>query len=245
MRTLSQVYMPKNYRPARPEAALSELLALLNEFPESLQKGTVGEQVCRLVEIHHRLRDLGVSVVAPLLERDADSGRARLLAYLLSQVGRIVHTDELMIVAAITDYQRRIRELRVSGWPIISGAAVSDMRSDARATAAVGERVPGDMAPEEYVLLEPTIDLDAARRWTLAGAIRKKKAPLKESVLEYLLAAVGKRVTAEELRHAGGDDSGWPAAVRELQSDGWKIQRELGKCVGLPGGIFIMTSAVQ
>lgn len=237
--------MAKNYRPADSEAALSELMTLLSEFPESLRKGTVGEQVCRLVEIHHRLRDLGVSVVAPLLEDDADSGRARLLAYLLSQVGRIVHTDELMIVAAITDYQRRIRELRASGWPIISGMAVSDMRADARAMATIGQRVPGDMAPEEYVLLETQIDLDAVRRWKFAGVIRSKKAPLKERVLEYLLAAIGKRVTAEELRHAGGDDPGWPAAVRELQSDGWNIQRDPGKSVGLPGGIFIMTSQLS
>ena len=234
--------MAKYFRPVDPDAALAALMSLLNEFPESLKKGTVGEQVCRLVEIHHKLRDLGVSVVSPLLEEDSDSGRARLLAYLRSQVGRIVHTDELMIVAAITDYQRRIRELRVSGWPIISGLAVSDMRVDSLSAAIPGERPPGDMAPEEYVLLEDRNDVDAIRRWKIAGSIRPKGEPLKSKILAYLLQAVGQRVTAEELRHVSKDDGRWPATLRELQDDGWEIRKDQGKRKGGIAGIFILAA---
>lgn len=237
--------MAKNFRPANPKTALSGLMTLLDEFPETLERGTVGEQVCRLVEIHHRLRDLGVSIVAPLVKGDTDSGRARLLAYLRNQVGRIVHTDELMIVAAIGDYPRRIRELRGDfGWPVISGMAVRDMRVDARAVANPGDRLPGDMAPDEYLLLIDHQDLDAVRRWSLAVQMRNKPGILKEKLLNYLLQAVGMRVTAEELRHVGKDDAAWPEAIRSLQADGWDISREAGKATGVPPGLFILNSAV-
>ncbi|MDE3819749.1 hypothetical protein [Sinorhizobium meliloti] len=233
--------MAKNYRPIDAQEALATVNALLKDFPDYLETGTVGEQVCRLVEVHHGLRDLGVAIVAPLLEEDADSGRARLLAYLRDQVGRIVHTDELMIVAAITDYQRRIRELRAKfGWPIISGMAVSDMREDARMLASPGDRIPGDMSPEEYLLLEDRNDADAVRRWKIAGKMREETGPLKPKLLSYLQQAKGRRVTAEELRHVAKDDAAWPAAIRGLQADGWNITRDSGSAVGLPAGLFIL-----
>jgi hypothetical protein len=233
--------MAKNDRPDNASAALDSLIALLQEFPESLATGTIGEQVCRLVEVHHRLRDLGVAVVAPLAKNAGDSGRARLLAYLRDQVGRIVHTDELLIVAAITDYQRRIRELRAKyGWPIISGMAVSDMREDARLAASPGDRIPGSMAPEEYLLLEDRCDPDAVRRWGIAGSLREEEKPLEGKLLLYLRQAVDKRVTAEELRHVAKDDAGWPAAIRKLQNEGWPIKRESGAAAGVPPGLFVL-----
>ncbi|MBY5917751.1 hypothetical protein HFO77_25495 [Rhizobium leguminosarum] len=233
--------MAKYDRPNDASAALNTIIALLQDFPESLATGTVGEQVCRLVEVHRRLRDLGVAVIAPLVENSSDSGRARLLAYLRNQVGRVVHTDELLIVAAITDYQRRIRELRAKfGWPIISGMAVCDMREDARLLASPGDRIPGAMAPEEYLLLEDRCDPDAIRRWKIAGSAREVTGPLKVKLLGYLQQAVGRRVTAEELRHVAKDDAGWPAAIRGLQHEGWPIKREAGNAAGLLPGLFIL-----
>jgi hypothetical protein len=219
-------------------------MSLLAELPRRLESGTVGEQVCELVNVHHHLRDLGASIGASLAPGNSGSGRARLIAYLRAQVGQIVHTDELMIVAGIGDYPRRIRELRADhGWPIISGLAVKDMRDEAAAYRGERSSLPSSMAPEEYLLIEDNQDKDAIRRWELAGSIRSEKASVKERVLHYLLESVGKRATAEELRYVAGNESSWPAAVRELREEGWQIQSNQFGFDHLPPGIYILQTA--
>lgn len=226
-----------------PEALRQKLMALLADLPQRLETGTVGEQVCELVNVHHHLRDLGASIGASLAPQDSDSGRARLIAYLRAQVGQIVHTDELMIVAGIGDYARRIRELRAHhGWPIISGLAVKDMRQEAAAYRGERSSLPSSMAPDEYLLIEDNQDRDAIRRWELAGSVRAEKVSVKERVLHYFLASVARRVTAEELRYVAGNDSNWPAAVRELRDEGWQIQSNQFGSDDLPPGIYILQS---
>lgn len=234
--------MAKVDRPKDTNEILETIISLLQEFSGSLEVGDVGEQVCHLVEIHHRLRDLGVAVVSPVMMQDkaTDSGRARILAYLRNQVGRIVHTDELLIVAAISDYPRRIRELRTNfGWPIISGHTIGDLRKEARALAKPGERVSSKVAPDEYVLLEDRDDADAIRRWKTAGDLRSQAGDLGEKLLMYLQQAAGKRVTAEELRYVANDDPSWPMVIRALQQKGQKIERDFGSSTAVPAAFFI------
>jgi hypothetical protein len=227
-----------------PEEIRLKLLELLHDLPERLRSGSVGEQVCGLVEVNLELRALGASIGASLAPHDAGSGRARLLAYLRNQVGRIVHTDELMIVAGITDYARRIRELRADlGWPIISGLAVRDMRADA-APGVPERRIEqiSSMVPEEYMLIEDVCDSDAVRRWAEAPAIRDASDDPKDAILTYLRRAAGKRVTAEELRYVGGNTSSWPAAVRTLRQEGWAIAAKGEPDCDLPWGIYVFSS---
>jgi hypothetical protein len=227
-----------------PEELRLSLIGLLGDLPERLRTGSIGEQVCSLVEVNLQLRALGASIGASLAPEDAGSGRARLLAYLRNQVGRIVHTDELMIVAGIGDYPRRIRELRGDhGWPIISGLAVRDMRADAASNKkkGPGEQL-GKMAAEEYLLIEDACDPDAVGRWASALDIREKSADTKTAVLTYLRRAVGKRVTAEELRYVSGNSSGWPAAVRTLRGEGWQISAKADGADKLPWGIYVLES---
>ena len=50
----------------------------------------------------------------------AGSARKRILAYLQSKFPEKVNTKELEKVAKISDYQRRIRELRAEGWQVYS-----------------------------------------------------------------------------------------------------------------------------
>src|SRR4051812_36647451 len=119
--------MARRSQTSDAEDLRKRLSDLFGELPDRLKTGTVVEQVGELVRAHHLLRDLGSSIGAALAPDDSNSGRARVLSYLLLQVGRVVHTDELMIVAGIGDYPRRIRELRTDhGWPIISGLSVMD-----------------------------------------------------------------------------------------------------------------------
>jgi hypothetical protein len=161
------------------------------------------------------------------------------------QVGQIVHTDELQIVAGIGDYPRRIRELRADhGWPIISGLAVRDMRADAAATEKRNRGVEqvSKMAADEYLLIEDTCDPDAIGRWQQAASIRDKSLDVKSAVLAYLKQALGRRVTAEELRYVAGNSSTWPAAVRELRSEGWSIASKDAGSKGLPWGLYVLES---
>lgn len=64
-------------------------------------------------------------------ESDADAGamkavleqtsaRGRILEYLRFKVGQLVTKSELQIVSGISEYARRIRELRAEGWDIVS-----------------------------------------------------------------------------------------------------------------------------
>jgi len=227
-----------------PEELRLNLIGLLGDLPERLRTGSIGEQVCSLVEVNLQLRALGASIGASLALEDSGSGRARLLAYLRNQVGRIVHTDELMIVAGIGDYPRRIRELRGDyGWPIISGLAVRDMRADTITNRKkdTGEQI-GKMAAEEYLLIEDACDPDAVRRWASALDIRDRSADIKAAVLTYLRHAVGKRVTAEELRYVSGNRGGWPAAVGALRGEGWQISAKAFGADELPWGIYVLKS---
>lgn len=235
--------MARRSQTGNPEELRLKLIELLGHLPARLASGTVGEQVCSLVEVNLHLRALGASIGASLAPGSA-SGRARLLAYMRNQVGQIVHTDELMIVAGIGDYPRRIRELRADyGWPIISGLAVQDIRADMAAGDTGSER-PSNMAPEEYLLIEDACDPDAIRRWAEIAHARNEASDPKSAILAYLLRAVGKRVTAEELRYVAKNSSIWPAAIRSLRQDGWQIALRGGP-IEVPLGIYILVSADQ
>jgi len=238
--------MARRSQTGNPEELRLKLVELLHDLPERLRTGTVGEQVSSLVEANLHLRALGASIGASLAPEEAGSGRARLLAYLRHQVGHIVHTDELMIVAGIGDYPRRIRELRADhGWPIISGLAVRDMRADAAATEkrSRGAEQVTKMVAEEYVLIENTCDQDAISRWAQAVAIRDQSPDVKSAVLTYLKRAPGKRVTAEELRYVAGNSSTWPAAVRALRAEGWAIASKDTGSKDLPWGLYVLQSS--
>lgn len=238
--------MARRSQTGNPEVLRLKLVELLQDLPERLRAGSVGEQVSSLVEVNLHLRALGASIGASLAPDDAGSGRARLLAYLRHQVGHIVHTDELLIVAGIGDYPRRIRELRTDhGWPIISGLAVRDMRADATAVhkRSRGAEQVSRMVAEEYLLIEDTCDQDAVRRWQEAVAIRDQSSDVKSAVLAYLRRAPGKRVTAEELRYVAGNSSTWPAAVRALRAEGWSIASKDAGSKDLPWGLYVLESA--
>lgn len=231
--------MARRSRTSDPELLRRRLLELLHDLPERLAHGTVGEQVGELVQVHHHLRDLGASIGATLAPEDSDSGRARLIAYLRAQTGKIVHTDELMIVAGIGDYPRRIRELRAHhGWPIISGLAVRDLRALPASKEAL-RSVPTGIAPDEYLLLEDRQDSDAPTRWVAAGAMRDAASAPRVAVRSYFERFPDQRITAEELRYLVGNKTDWVAGVADLMAAGHTI--EGGDLAGYPPqGIFIL-----
>ena len=129
---------------------------------------------------------------------DTDTGRDRILAYFKKYVGEVLAGGELMVVAGIDDYARRIRELRVEfGWSILSGVTVSEIRKEGSEEAAA---LPA-MKPVYYLLASADQDRDAAHRWRVGNEIRKEKLSVQDKILKYLLANIGKEITGEELRY--------------------------------------------
>jgi hypothetical protein len=217
----------------------SRLIELLTGLPQRLRHGSIGEQVGELVQVHHLLRDLGASIGATLAPGDSDSGRARLIAYLRAQTGRIVHTDELMIVAGIGDYPRRIRELRSDhGWPIISGLAVRDLRSLGASQAAL-KRVPAGMAPDEYLLLENRRDSAAPERWAAIKVMRTSAEPIGRLIVSYFQRFPDQRITAEELRYLAGNKADWVAGIDHMIAAGHKLEGADFAAADVPPGIFV------
>ena len=232
--------MARRSQTADPELLRTRLIELLHDLPERLAHGTVGEQVGELVQVHHHLRDLGASIGSTLAPEDSGSGRARLIAYLRAQTGRIVHTDELMIVAGIGDYPRRIRELRSqAGWPIVSGLALRDLRTLPVSREAL-KAVPSGVAPDEYLLLEDLQDRQAPERWTACGLMRDTGAPARSLVREYFERFPGQRITAEELRYLVGNKTDWVPGIADLFASGRMIEGADLAAANSPPGIFIL-----
>ncbi|MFK4503791.1 hypothetical protein ABIF86_008082 [Bradyrhizobium japonicum] len=237
---LVSTVMARRSQTSNPELLHTRLIELLHDLPERLARGTVGEQVNELVQIHHHLRDLGASIGAALAPKDSDSGRARIIAYLRAQTGLIVHTDELMIVAGIGDYPRRIRELRTQyGWPIISGLAVRDLRSLPAAREAP-RAAPSGMAPDEYLLLEDRQDRQAPERWTACGELRGQTSSVRTLVRDYFERFPDQRITAEELRYLVGNKPDWTSGVTDLIASGRIVEGADLSAANSPPGIFVL-----
>lgn len=217
--------MPRRSRQSDPERLRVELVTLLINFKNELLSENLRDKVLALIPAHHLLRDLGSSLVpteAPNAARD------RILQYLKKYPGIVVRGEELMVVAGIGEWARRVRELRVEhGWSILTGNTVREM-------AGEGEIVKGfeTMAPDEYILLSKDLDLEASHRWRVAHDIRGTVGAVRDKLLKFFRENVGKPMTGEELRYVANDRTEWARRVRELRTElGWPI---MTKATGRP-----------
>jgi len=237
--------MARRSKRKEPEQLRKELLSLIMAFESKLQDDSLREQVCALIPANYTLRDLGGSLIR---DEDIDSARGRILAYLKRYVKTLIQGDELMVVAGISEYARRIRELRVQfGWQVLSGIVIKQMIEE------------GDLKPEEiqlsslkeiktdtYVLISNQEDRDAAHRWNLANEIRKKKVGMKEKIIEYFRLNVGKVVTGEEIAYLANGNSEWARRCRELRTEeGWPIATKSSGRPDLPVGAYILEEDKQ
>ncbi|MFP3558204.1 DNA mismatch endonuclease Vsr [Paraburkholderia sp. SIMBA_049] len=225
-----------------PESLRQYLIGLLTNFEAELKKGDLRGKVIALVPAHHTLRDLGSSLI---LDESAQSARDRILLYLRKYPRQMISGDELMVISGIGEWARRVRELRVElGWNIASGVAMKEMLDE-------GELKLSDLGTEklnrdDYMLLDEAQDRDAAFRWNKANEIRKKKTAVKDKVLEFLQANVGRPVTGEELRYVAGDKTEWARRVRELRTEeGWAVvTKNMGR-PELPIGAYVLEDLHQ
>lgn len=226
----------------RPEELRRELVALLTDFADKLEHEDLRAKVQALVPAFRKLRDLGCSLI-PM--SDASSARDRILAYLLKYPHQIIDGDELAVISGISEWARRVRELRVEfGWWIYSGYTFADMAAAAENvgdTAELSGIEEMHIRPDQYILMRSEQDRDAAFRWNVLNEIRGKKVSVTDKILEYLRRNVGKQVTGEELKYLAGDAKEWARRVRELRTEaGWPIVTRNSGREDLPVGVYLL-----
>ncbi|WP_340686897.1 hypothetical protein LCL61_11940 [Amycolatopsis coloradensis] len=129
----------------------------------------------------------------------------RLLRYLLRHVGQVVSGPELSGIAGISEWPRRIRELRVEhGWPIESGVQRPELRSD------------------QYVLIRAERDEALAKKWRLASDIRKSGGTVRDRVLAYLKEVSPDAADREDLDYVAKTGM-WKSSIDDLRAKGWTI----------------------
>lgn len=231
-----------------PERNLADLQGLLNDFAKELGNPELRDKVKALIPSFTRLRELGVSLMP---ESISMSARERILSYLKAYPLTVIDGDELMVVSGIGEWARRVRELRVQfGWQINSGATFKDMardfaeENDAADLATLQKTIgrdPMTLRPDQYVLLSTEEDRDAAHRWNTLNLIRKSKASVRDKLLRYMRANVGRPVLGEELRYLAGDRNEWPRRMRELRTeDGWPIATKMSGRPDLQIGTYVL-----
>ena len=214
--------MTRRSRPGNPESLRAALVELLTNFRAELAHSDVRRKVLALVPAFQTLRDLGSSLIPA---GGPEAARDRLLLYLTRYPKALIAGDELMVVAGISEWARRVRELRVQfGWSIASGTTLNEMATEGELSLAEIHGAERKPKPDDYALLSREQDKQAAYRWNTANAIRKRGAGVRAKLLEFLRANVGNPVTGEELRYVANDRTEWARRVRELRTEeGWPV----------------------
>lgn len=215
---------------------LQQLQEILRLFEKTNPLPDVRERVQALLPAFETLRELGKSLVPKGLSLSA---RERLLAYFQNYPRTVLNEKELALVAGISEWARRVRELRVQfGWKIITGMTAKQMLSEEELSA---EDIKLDsLSPKDYVLLTTIQDLEAAHRWNVANEIRKRLEGSRERILKYLRANVGKAVTGEELSYVA-KSSEWARRTRELRTEeGWPITTKMSGNPSLEVGSYVL-----
>lgn len=138
---------------------------------------------------------------------------------------------ETAVASGISDHARRIRQLRVEcGYQIASGAS-PDPESGI------------DLKPDQYMLVDPTPDADAARHWHVANRIRRSGTGSKNRVLQYMMENVGRVLTTEELAYVAKDAKEYARRVRELRTeDGYAVATRFTGRPDLRVGQYVLQS---
>ncbi|MDD5533424.1 MAG: HNH endonuclease signature motif containing protein, partial [Syntrophales bacterium] len=199
------------------------------------------QKVKALIPVFKNLRELGMSLMP---EEYTSSARTRILFYFQKFPMSIIDGDEILVISGIQEYARRIRELRVQfGWSIASGITMKEMRKENESDIPDGM---AEMKPDQYVLLSLAQDRDAAHRWNSANSIQKESISVRDKILKYFRANVGKPITGEELRYVAGNKTEWARRTRELRTEyGWPVASKATGQPDLPIGTYILQADRQ
>lgn len=230
--------MPRRSNPANAEAIRQELLQLIRNFEKELRRSDLRPKVRALALAFHKLRDLGSSLITGI---DKKAARDRILYYVLKYPRIAIEGDELMVVAGINDWPRRVRELRRElGWSIFTGLTIKEMIKEEEFDAAWAKAA--DLKVDNYILISTDQDRDAAHRWKVANDLRNAKAlVVGQKLLRFLQQNIGKPVTGEELRYVANDKTEWARRTRELRTEqGWPVATKFSGRPDLPVGVYVL-----
>jgi len=224
-----------------PEALRWKVEELIRNFETELRSDELRPKVLALIPIFRGLRDLGKALIPA---EYVSAARDRILYYFRKYPHTIINGDELLVVSGIQEYARRVRELRIqSGWAIASGVTIREMGEEG--SGEVSDELVG-MKPDEYVLLGTEQDREAAHRWHIANAIRKRPGSVRDKILEFLRTNVGQDVTGEELRYVSGNKTEWARRVRELRTEyGWPVATKSTGRPDLHVGVYVLQADRQ
>ena len=186
------------------------------------------EKVLLLVEINKKIKGLGK---ASNPEASKVKARERLKLYFTRYFGIIIDSKELEVVSGISEYARRVRELRVQdGFKILTGSS-NDPELGIK------------LKPSQYLLLEKKPDHLAARRWHIANRIRKEKEGGSSGrIFRFLTANVGQIITSEEIAYVARA-SEYGRRIRELRTEnGYSISTQFTGRPDLKMGEYILES---
>ncbi len=224
------------------EAIRKELVNLITNFEKELQSDDLREKVLALIPCYHHLRNLGRSLIP---EETARSARNRILFYFRKYPYTIISGDELLVVSGIQEYARRVRELKVEfGWSIVSGVTAKQIAEEDEFPL---ENVNvSSMGPADYILVSTEQDREAAFRWRIANEIRRENISVRDKILKFFRANVGKVITGEELRYVAKNRTEWARRVRELRTEfGWPIVTKNTGRPDLNVGVYLLEADRQ
>lgn len=192
---------------------------------------TLREKILQLVTLNHSIKNLGVSVAVSHGYHPSNA-KNRIRQYLVDSVGLKIRGVELEVVSGISEYARRVRELRrEEGLKIYSGASPD-------ADSGI------NLAPDEYLLADTKPDIDAARRWLVANRIRNESGSTKSRLLRYLQENLGRVVTTNELSYVAKGSSEYARRIRELRTEeGFAIATRFTGRPELASGEYILLDA--
>ena len=218
----------------RKTSGVDDLLAGLDRslraFGADYRGLSLREKVLRLVEIFHDSSDLNVNILVQEHGYPRQPAIERLRLYFVANVGQVVAGDELAIVASISEWARRVRQLRVEdGYRILSGAS-PDMFTGV------------DLQPDQYLLTDEEPDHTSARRWLIANRIRRQSGGSVARVLAFLQANVEQIVTTEELAYVAKARE-FARRTRELRTEqGYAVATRFTGRPDLGAGQYVLQS---
>lgn len=211
------------------ETLITEVEARLKQYRKDSNGLSWREKVLLLVAVSGSIKRLGKTTNPDAAKVGA---RERIRLYLLDNVGVVISAAELEVVSGISEYGRRIRELRVQdGYKILTGYS-NDPETGV------------ELKPNDYLLLATEPDRSAARRWYIANRIRKEKeGGSKGRILRFLLENVEQVVTNEELSYVAKAKE-FGRRVRELRTEeGYAVATQFTGRPDLRMGEYVLESA--
>lgn len=207
---------------------IGEIDERLGRYVTDFEGLTWREKVLLLVEVLKAVKELGPRAN----NRTAHvRSRERIRLYLVEHVRTVICAAEIEVVSGISEYGRRVRELRVEdGYKILTG-----LSNDPEAGVTLSGR--------EYYLIDSEPDVTAAHRWHIGNRIRREEGGgSRGRILAYLKESVGQIVTSEELAYVA-KASQFGRRTRELRTEeGYAIATRFTGRADLKMGEYILES---